>query len=143
MLVSITMNYLIGSRISKYLDTPEKAETHNRENLEALEGEFLASGARQLILSGEDLSDLRASGFARLREWLLQWGNELKVVCALRNPVSWSISAAQSSIRGGKTYGEVNRDPPLQRLRGRLGACIEAFGRDLSDTLGRRYTGAS
>lgn len=110
------------------LDTPAKVALVNEENLQALLKECAASTATQLILSGEDLSLLSSAGLQRLRDWLSPLAEEMCVVCALRDPLKWSVSAAQSRIRGGHSYAEVNLEPPLQRARQRLQRCAQVFG---------------
>jgi hypothetical protein len=116
-----------AENLKRGVDTREKAERANAENLALLVQEFEASSASQLILSGEDLSLLTEAGLRRLRDWLLPRGEEICVVCALRNPAKWTVSAAQSGIRGGLTYRQVDSKPPLQFLQQRLQRCAQVF----------------
>lgn len=116
--------------IERGLTTKAAVENYNHANLEALEAGFRAASTRYALLSGETVSHLQAEELERLRVWLEGFASEVQVVCALRDPVSWSVSEAQSQIRGGATFSRVNSRPQHQRIRHKLENLEAAFGRE-------------
>ncbi|MEP5764633.1 MAG: hypothetical protein ABJ308_08560 [Halieaceae bacterium] len=118
------MNILSG------IDTAEAAEEFAATRRAAFETEMQQSQSRQMLLSGEDVSDLSVAGLERLHEWLMQWTDDLRIVAMVRNPIKWAVSAAQSNIRGGKTYAQANKRLTLLRLGDRLQKFLDTFGRD-------------
>lgn len=111
----------------------QQAQDYREKTLNTLKAELDATVAERVIISGEDLSDLKVSEWRALRQWLNNWTDQITVICVLREPLSWAESAAQSMIKGGSTLQEINLAPPLPRYRAKLTRVIEVFGKDAVD----------
>lgn len=111
------------------IDTPKAAARHAKSRRHAFEKAMKKTAADIVLLSGEDVSDLQIEGIVALREWLLQWTDDPRVVCMVRNPFKWAVSAAQSSIRGGRTWRQANKQLIMLAASQRLGKFMEQFGR--------------
>ena len=112
------------------IHTADAASVAADQHRARFEQEMSGSSCEQVLLSGEDVSDLTASALQRLQQWLAQWADNITVIAMVRNPVSWAVSAAQGNIRGGKTYAQVNKQLMLLRLSDRLQKFADIFGRD-------------
>lgn len=87
-----------------------------------------SSRAPTVLLSAESLSRLSPAGVQRLARWLGPLG-EARIVCCLRDPLGYAVSDAQEAIKGGLTYEQVCRDPPVLDIRALLEPCLAEFGR--------------
>ncbi len=56
---------------------------------------------QNMVLSYEGFLSLDASALARLKEFSLQWANEVKVVCYIRPPFSYAVSALSQYAKIG------------------------------------------
>ena len=121
--------------IQRGRDTAARVADYNRENLAALEAGFAEADTRHALLSGEALSYLTETELQRLGDWLSGFAGDVRVLYTVRNPVAWSVSEAQSQIRGGETYQAMNARPQHERIQRKLQRSIAVFGRDAVDVV--------
>lgn len=68
---------------------------------------------RDVIFSGEDISILPREGLERLKSYLLSFGVELRVICFVRSPYSYTCSLIQQDIKGGRESLEDLKVKPI------------------------------
>lgn len=119
----------IANRMAGRL-TSEQVAPYKASCYEALENEIKSTEWTTLLLSAEGLSNLRAVELTGLRDWLLQYCENIEIILWLRNPVSYSISVTQQLLKGGRLLEEMYRDPPLANFKGRGNNFIHVFGRE-------------
>jgi len=78
----------------------EKVKAQCREQLDAV----LATHD-EVLLSGEDISVLTPAGLRSLRDYLQMKGFEVRVLCSVRKPYSFTCSEIQQKVRGGALRG--------------------------------------
>ncbi len=108
---------------------PEEVKKLNDRHTKAIEKEIDQSTANRLLLSGEDLSVLSLEGVSRFKDWLMKYSDNIRVIAWLREPVEWSASTAQHTIRNGTaTISAVMKKPPVPNYRGKLEKYFNIFG---------------
>ena len=119
-----------SQNILKDIDHPEAARAHADRVRQSLSAEFEASSAAKAVISGEDLSLFSTAEWQDFLAWLTPWTQAVEILCVVREPLSWSRSAAQSGIKGGQSLEATNDNPPLPGFRRKLGHVIDVVGRD-------------
>ncbi|MBE3639130.1 hypothetical protein [Mangrovicoccus algicola] len=96
---------------------PSQVEDRRRGFLNRLDALLARPDRRRLILSGEDISILDPQGKTALIGFLRDRVPRLDVVCYLRSPGGYALSAFQQRIRGGGIAALPPVCDPLYRLR--------------------------
>jgi hypothetical protein len=103
-----------------------------RKKAERQLSKFLTSGVESTrILSGENASSLLRGGVEHLADFFDGYGAMIsRVICYVREPVSFANSLAQQRLKANATFASLRRSPPLPRFRKKLEPWLEVFGRD-------------
>lgn len=99
------------------------------EQSEALLARELEMDRETLLISGEDISVLRATEVERLKDVLLKHVDRVRVLAYVRDPVSYAASALQQIIKSGHADPAV----PSPRYVFRFKKFLESFGPEAID----------
>ncbi|MEO0919023.1 MAG: hypothetical protein AAFY31_18930, partial [Pseudomonadota bacterium] len=112
-----------------------------RDEVQAKLAEEIDATPQNLVVSGEDLSNFRATEVERLRRFLAKRFDRVQVIGYLREPLSWAISAAQQATKwSGDLLDDLFDAPRMPDYANRFGHWIAAFGADATDL--RAYGGS-
>ena len=75
---------------------------------------------------------LPAEGLQRLKETLVPYAAQFRIVVYVRDPVATVTSIFQQRLRRGQTYRQIARRPPRPGYQ-RIAASIDVFGREAVD----------
>ena len=93
-------NYHIWQKVGiSNEDIDKKKNTY----LNILMKEFMNNKVETLIISGEDLSGLKDHEVKKLSEFLTAQQITTTVICYVRDPLSWAVSASQEMAKNGGT----------------------------------------
>lgn len=94
------------------------------EYFDILKSEFKVNNSETLIISGEDLSVLNNSEVKALSEFFRSQQVVTKIICYVREPLSWIVSAAQQQIKMGRHISNLDNI-----YKSRLENYIQYFGK--------------
>ncbi len=94
----------------------------NKTQIEFLDK--VISEDKNIILSGEDISLLKAKGHQDLFEHLKRSGKEVVPIVVVRSPYSYFTSACQQGVRGGNVMNFARYNPQKAKIE----AIREAYG---------------
>lgn len=134
---STTFVSLFGDDPHKYhinvqsgINTPERAEKHNRSLRKIVSGEFADNECEKFVVSGEGLSILSLEGVKKLKNYIGNYFSDVRVVFYARRPLEFYKSMCQQYIVGGRTLEQLKSNPPLPEYRFRLEKYLTTFGED-------------
>jgi hypothetical protein len=76
--------------------------------LDRLENQLSNLNNESLIISGEDLSILKASEVESMYKFFLKFNIDVKVICYVRDPVKFIVSGIQERVKNGLDIGIIN-----------------------------------
>ncbi len=91
----------------------------------------------QIIVSGEDLSRFDGEEWKALVGFFGPRVSSLRALAVVREPISWSTSSLQQAVKGGESLWSPKLNVPLQLVKKRMGALLEAL--PASDVTVLRY----
>jgi len=101
----------------------DEVEKHNADTLRQLEE--VLSLDKDIILSGEAISSLNREELTSLKSFLKRFNKELEVICFVRKPYAFYLSALQELIKEGRgTLNSLN----VPHFYRRLQALKDVFG---------------
>lgn len=87
-------------------------------------------GARKYLLVGEGIGlRLNLEAVARLRAALEKFSTSVKIIFYVREPVSFSASSIQESVKQGERLVDMRMKRPLPGYRKRMGAFFKVYQR--------------
>ena len=98
---AFSSNFLEYRNFIKMGFEPEKIKNLKKSTLDKLNSE-IKKNRNQMILSGEDLSDLKEADIRKLLNFFKEKNIELVIVAYIRNPKDWRMSIFQQKIKGGE-----------------------------------------
>ncbi len=116
------------ANIVRGIGTEQEADEHNARSRRALDEEFEATKAQELIISGEDLSRLNANGVGGFYEWISNRSDAVEIVAFVRHPLPATASLVQEAVKHGSTLDVLRSDPNYPMFRDRLEPWLEVFG---------------
>ncbi len=101
-----------------------------RETLDKFRKEIEVAQPKRIIFSAEGLVNINVQELASFRMWLSEFSDDIKVICVVRDPVTYAASVTQQHLKGGDTLDVMYADPPLPGFRPRIGKACTVFGRE-------------
>ncbi|XEC93759.1 hypothetical protein AB6A23_20745 [Paenibacillus tarimensis] len=111
----------------------------NKRYLKRLEAEIVERDQTKLIISGEDISSLSLDNLIALKKYLRSISTNdvtIRVIIYVRNPITWSISAIQTMIKGGETYQNTFQHLSfilINLFRNNITKFVQVFGKEQVD----------
>lgn len=105
---------------------PEEIEAQKDICRARIEAAVAGAGKRNLIFSGEDISQLPRAGVEEIYALFARYDCDVQVIIYVREPVSFVQSNFQETIKVGRNPAR----PDLPEFRLRIEKFIETFGRD-------------
>lgn len=134
---SLDLYTMFGSRLESYL--PHVLAGRSGRDLDAFRQECFAAWESmlkaappeaQVIASAEDMTRLSLEEWQSAYAFFKPFADTIRVVAVVREPVAWSTSSLQQSVKGGEVLWDPELHVPLQFVERKLDPVVQVAGRE-------------
>ena len=133
---SIYLNTIFRDDIPKMLHfiepeaTTLEAQLKVRERFrKSLQDDLSGEDWDTVVISAEGLSDVTPEFIGRMHKFLKGYVKDFTIIAFVRDPLDWTRSAFQESLKAGETFESLKANMPQPAWDKRITKWLDAFGR--------------